>query len=409
MISRYLSGGVVLAAFAISQIAYAEDAASFDFQLSSRQGVSQDGTHALEEYRSQAGMNLAPSDAWRVKLKAEIFTERELDVKPYTGTQIDELFVNYLPDPCAVRAGIQQVVWGRADRLQVLDVIHPMDLRESYFGDWSRKRIPLAMLNTECVGESQSFQLLLISQVRYDLLPSAQGRFAVPSVTDKLSALNVPVRDAGKPNPDNPSAWSSGAQWSGRLGSTDVTANAFHGWQPNPVLRPDAMGYESEATRFTMWGGSLTQPIGPVVLHAESAWSQDITGYVQSAAGLPLPRKVNQWTYLLGVDYQFEPWFFSIQHYEQRMLSYEPLLSPKSQQILTLVVRRTMLQDRLHATGYIAQDIEQQATYGSISAYYEIDMHWIIRGEIELFTGSVDSFGRFSQQDRVVVGMDYNL
>ena len=409
MTNRYLIHIVGFALLLFNQLARSAEVTDFNLQLSTREGVSRDGEHALAEYRAQVEGSWIPAAAWRIKAKAGVVTERRLDNSPYTEAPIDELYVSYQGEPCTVRAGIQQVVWGRADRLQVLDVIHPMDLRESYFGDWDRKRLPLGMLNTECVGESQSLQLLLVPQTRYHRTPSPQGRFAVPAVADNLRAQNVQIQDDGKPNAGDPSNWSAGAQWSGRLGDADVTLNAYHGWQPEPVLRPIGLTYRSEAARFTMWGGSFMLPVGPVVVRGEGALRHGMTAYTSDATGQPQPLSVKQRTHLLGVDYQNEPWFFSVQYFGQRTISDEQLLAPKRAQIMTVAVRRSLLQDRLRVTAYIARDLERPANYLSLEARYEINSHLLGRLSIERFSGDVNSFGRFSQQGRIMFGLEYSF
>ena len=409
MTHRYLINIVGFALLLFNQSARSAEVTDFNLQLSTREGVSRDGGYALAEYRAQVKGSWIPAVAWRVKAKAGIVTERRLDNSPYTEAPIDELYVSYQGEPCTVRAGIQQVVWGRADRLQVLDVIHPMDLRESYFGDWDRKRLPLGMLNTECVVESQSLQLLLVPQTRYDRMSSTHGRFAVPAVADNLRAQNVHIQDDGKPNAGDPNNWSGGAQWSGRLGDADVTLNAYRGWQPEPVLRPIGLAYRSEAARFTMWGGSFTLPVGSIVVRGDGAIRHGMTAYTSDTAGQPQPLFVKQRTHLLGVDYQNEPWFFSVQYFGQQTLSDEQLLVPKREQKMTVAVRRSLLQDRLHLTGYIARDLDRPATYLSLESRYEINSHLQGRLSIECFNGNVNSFGRFSQQGRVMFGLEYNF
>jgi len=83
-------------------------------------------------------------------------------------------------------------------------------LRESYFGDWTNQRLPLAMLNTECVDAAQSLQVLLVPQTRFNRFPSPQECFAVPGVPDQLAAQGVPLQESAKPRAADPQDWSGG-------------------------------------------------------------------------------------------------------------------------------------------------------------------------------------------------------
>jgi hypothetical protein len=63
-------------------------------------------------------------------------SERRLD-DHFERLEARELFAAYDGERCSHALGVQQVVWGSADRLRLLDVIHPFDRREGYFGDYS--------------------------------------------------------------------------------------------------------------------------------------------------------------------------------------------------------------------------------------------------------------------------------
>lgn len=403
-----LHAGIALCLLGRFEAAQAADD-GFNLHLETRHGWDRQGDPALAEYRAQLKGSGEPVPGWRLKAKGTIASERELDPSPYDAAALDELTLAYQAEPCSVRAGVQQVVWGQADRLRVLDVIHPMDLRESYFGDWTNKRLPLAMLNTECVDAAQSLQVLVVPQTRFNRLPSPQGRFAVPGVADQLAAQGVPIQDGAKPRAADPQDWSGGVQWSGRIGDADLTMNAYHGWQPDPALQPDGAAYRREAARFTLWGGSFAVPVGPVVLHGEGAQSRGMAAYTPDTSGRPQFLAVTQSTGLLGLDYQFEPWFLAAQYYERHTRSAEPLLGPQGQRLLTLAARHSLLQDRLHLTAYGAEDLDQRARYLSLELRHEIDAHWQGRLSFEHFSGSTDSFGRFGPQSRAVFGLEFNL
>ena len=63
--------------------------------------------------------------------------------------ELRELFVQGKIGPAWLRAGKQQVVWGQADGLKVLDVVDPQDFREFILPTFEDSRIPLWTLNTE--------------------------------------------------------------------------------------------------------------------------------------------------------------------------------------------------------------------------------------------------------------------
>ena len=73
-----------------------------------------------------------------------------------------ELYVDTSLGGWDFRIGKQQVVWGTADGIKLLDIINPTDFRELVQNSFEESRIPLWMINTETnVGENGNFQFLI--------------------------------------------------------------------------------------------------------------------------------------------------------------------------------------------------------------------------------------------------------
>ena len=69
------------------------------------------------------------------------------------------------------RLGKQQVVWGTADGIKLLDMINPTDYRELVQAPMEDSRIPIWMIKTERdVGDSANIQFI-VSQVQENVIP----------------------------------------------------------------------------------------------------------------------------------------------------------------------------------------------------------------------------------------------
>lgn len=386
----------------------ADSSRNIDLYLSSRHGTDREGNLVLQEYRAGVEYTDKLDPKWQTRVGLNLVTEDKLDVQPHTRLEVDTLYAHYEGEICGTRIGVQQVVWGGADRLQVLDVIHSLDLRESYFGDWQRKRLPLAMVNIECDLGEQSLQLLLVPQSRFNRLPSSQGRFAQPGVAAQLASQGVGIVQGNAPHVDKPSDWSGGVQWRAKVYEGDVTLNLFHGWQGEHLYRPDSTVYREEAARFNMVGASYTRPIGPLVFRFEGAHTRCITGYMRDIVGRLDPISTRQSSYLIGVDYSSEPWFLSTQLFDRRQTADQSLLGQSQQRMITLALRRSLMQDRMHLTAYIARDIINSESYVSLAARYELGPQLLVSTSVERFNGNSSSFGLFAKQSRMAVGLEYH-
>ena len=92
--------------------------------------------------------------------------------KNYTQNDwLRELYVDTEAAGWALRLGKQQVVWGTADGIKLLDIINPTDYREMAQNAMEDSRIPIWMINAEKnIGESGNIQLI-VSENRENQFP----------------------------------------------------------------------------------------------------------------------------------------------------------------------------------------------------------------------------------------------
>ncbi len=82
-----------------------------------------------------------------------------------------ELYVDTYFADWSLRLGKQQVVWGTADGIKLLDIINPTDFRELNQNSMEDSRIPIWMINAEKnIGDSSNLQLI-VSQVEENKIP----------------------------------------------------------------------------------------------------------------------------------------------------------------------------------------------------------------------------------------------
>ncbi len=94
-----------------------------------------------------------------------------------------ECYVDVLTDTLDLRLGKQQVVWGTADGVRILDIVNPLDYREWTLKDYIDTRIPLWMINAEGqILANGQLQLLLIPDYQPNYYPPAGAPFTLRTV-----------------------------------------------------------------------------------------------------------------------------------------------------------------------------------------------------------------------------------
>jgi hypothetical protein len=84
---------------------------------------------------------------------------------------LKELYIDTYFNEWSFRLGKQQVVWGTADGIKLLDIINPTDFRELNQNAMEDSRIPIWMINAERnIGDNSNIQLI-VSQVEENKIP----------------------------------------------------------------------------------------------------------------------------------------------------------------------------------------------------------------------------------------------
>jgi hypothetical protein len=90
---------------------------------------------------------------------AKSYSQHDLLRELYVDTEVGNE-----DNPISIRAGKQQVVWGTADGIKLLDIINPTDWREMAQNSMEDSRIPVWMLNAETDLESGGNLQFILSQ-----------------------------------------------------------------------------------------------------------------------------------------------------------------------------------------------------------------------------------------------------
>lgn len=97
---------------------------------------------------------------------------------PKSYTQHDwlrELYMDTSVSDWDLRLGKQQVVWGTADGIKLLDIINPTDFREFNQNTFENSRIPIWMINAERnIGDAGNIQFI-VSQAEENKIPGIEN------------------------------------------------------------------------------------------------------------------------------------------------------------------------------------------------------------------------------------------
>ena len=342
----------------------------------------------------------------------------------YAELSLREFYVDTDWAESSWRIGKQQVVWGQADGIKVLDVVNPQSFREFILDDFDDSRIPLWMLNAEVpVGSEGSLQFLWIPDTTYHELAEQGTPFAFSS------PLMVPVLPPGmggrvlsEDKPDDPLSDSdAGLRYRVFAGGWDLTINYLYHYQDMPVLYQaiEESGPATIATvspgyeRNHLFGGTASTVLGDdFTLRAELAINSD-TYHISTEIldnGIAESGEVAS---VIGLDWQLgsADTLLSAQWFQSHLLDYDSsIVREKTEHNLSLLFRRGFRNETLHfnALGIYSPTNED--------SWVHLKLSFLWRSNVEVWLGAdvlsgdrEGLFGQFNDQDRVLVGLEWGF
>ncbi len=320
--------------------------------------------------------------------------------------------------------GKQQVVWGKADGLKVLDVVNPQSFREFILEDFDQSRIPLWTVNAEYAfsdrsGNDWTLQLLWIPDQTYHALPKRGATYAFTS--PRLIPQTPPGIDIQLNDPQRPVRVirdsDAGLRLTGFLDGWDLTLNYLYQYDNQPALHQQLQPGPTVVItpryhRTHVLGGTFSRAFGDWVLRGEIGYFtnrffltddlHDDDGVAQSA----------ELSYVLGLDWSgITDTFISGQLFQSRLTNYQTgFIRPEVDTSFTFLVRRMFWNDTL--TTEVLWIVNTNDGDGLIrpKVSYDLDDNLEVWVGLDVFYGNRQGlFGQFTDNDRVLLGVKLGL
>ena len=324
----------------------------------------------------------------------------------YIDTEIGNTFL---------RLGKQQVVWGQADGLKVLDVINPQSFREFILDDFDDSRIPLWMINAEIPIGATYLQVLWIPDLTYDDIPESGAAYAFTSpliVPQVPAGVDVSLLSFARPTNfigDSDIALKLSTFFKG----WDVSLNYAYHYFDRPVVRrsisTSGINITQNYERTHLFGGTFSNVFGDVTLRGELGYSTDHYFLTDDLADTDGVVTSGEFSYVTGVDYQgFKDWFISAQFFQSIVTS--PSINMTRDQVDstgTFLVRRNFMNETLSAEALIIQSLNGGDGLVQTTLEYEwrSNVRFSLKADV-LYGSSHGLFGQFNASDRISLGVE---
>ena len=373
------------------------------------------------------------SDNWRLTLegRAHIDPVERLGYPKNIWLDPRQVLLDGKVKKVDVKLGLQQIVWGQADGLRVLDVINPLDYREFILEDFIDSRRPLWAARADVPVNKGSVQMVWVPYFAPGRLPGPNNEFGLgPSFGlglinaarhDSPGALPFQIHVESTTRPaDRLSSSQAGVRYSRSVGKWDVTANYFYGWEDVPTTYVKGVSVTTGSTlptvsfaprydRKEVIGGTATNNFGPVVLRLEAGWNRNKLFAVSSGSATGF-EKFGQFSSVVGVDYSPRAWLWLSGQYFLQVASatQNRLLFPRTNHLVSIYLRTSFFRESLKPELFVLTGLNQQEYLIRPRLTKNFGDHWAVSVGADFLGGRASNiFGFFASRDRAVLELKW--
>ena len=322
--------------------------------------------------------------------------------------KLKEAYIDWKGEMLALRIGRQIVSWGKADDIQITDVICPKDEASFVASDYNESRLGIDAVRLSLLTEKIQADVYYIPFFTPSILPLAKGN----PLKAKVFPANVEGIRINAPEDyrdlEHPSKHVSNSEYAFRASAytsfADVSLYYFYGWDDTPFFRysPQMVVYNSSASgdrdiyddifeidvsgkykRMMMIGLDAAIPAGEFVIRLEEAYFPK--RHFQTTAEYQMQRQFSgqkmktslqkhQLISLAGLDWAPSGgWTLTAQYIADIVFDHEKSIERKDfEHQATLSVEKTLLNETLTLMASGALDLREFSSAVEIEADYKL-------------------------------------
>ena len=312
-------------------------------------------------------------------------TFNELDSSSDTygfSTKLKEAWIDYDGEWWALRIGRQITSWGKADGLEVTDILCPKDETSLSASDYAESRLGINAAKLSFKSEKICTDIYWIPVFTPSTLPLAENnplkKIIVPD-SIQIGEYTFPVNNVSEENlilPDRNIFNSEAAlRISSYFSSADISLYGFYGYDREPVLSYAVRTDENDSSktiditgnykRLSMFGLDAAIPVKEIVIRLEGAffYKRFITDEL----------KKNQFKALAGFDWMPSSWTVTAQYYMDYISGTKNELNRESFIHQTsLSLSKTFFQETLELSFTGLLDLNEFSSMLSVESAYSI-------------------------------------
>jgi hypothetical protein len=316
-----------------------------------------------------------------------------------------------------LRVGKQQIIWGKAEGVFITDVVAPKDLREFLLPDFDEIRLGITALKLNYYLGNSTLEAVWTPVFTPTQMPGSG------SIWQPRLDFPAPVNFDYSRAEINPSMKNSEVylRFSTMASGFDYELVGGYFWYDDPALHitpnidPQTQQLTSltlmpEYHRVSMTGGSISTPVGSLLLRAEGAYYSG--RYFQIANPMVQGGKLKKDNlhYMAGLDYNLRGITLSAQFIQELILDHEEgMQNDELENTMTFLAKKGFIREKLWVEffSYIGLNNEDALIRPKVT--YNFADGFEVQGGANIFLGEKGRFGQYKDNDMLYVKVKYSF
>lgn len=333
---------------------------------------------------------------------------RPIVLKENVRIDLREIYWQVYAGDLYFKLGKQQLVWGAADGVRLLDALNPQSFREFILDDYEDSRIPVWMANVEIpLSRSGVLQLIWVPDTTVSELASRGSTYELtsPVYVPIIEDFNGEIRLR---DPQYPEEGDYGIRYMNFIGGWDLSLVYLYHYIDTPIIRSfvedEVLFLQNHYERSHLFGATASKALGDLTVRMEFAYETDRYHRIENITiGVS---ETDQIGFILGLDY-YSPsdHYLSMQWYQSKLLDDDALyIREDVEDIMTLLWRKKYFSDRLTLSMLGIHSLSNTDGVFQPKMSYEASTESEISLSLDIFYGEKSNvFGQFEDESRISV------
>lgn len=331
-----------------------------------------------------------------------------------TGIELREAYLEYISDNWDLRLGRQIIIWGKADGMQITDIISPPDYTEFLARDFDDIRMPVDALKFRILTSLLNWEFIWIPIFKPAILPQGDNPWAIPM--EFPEGMNITFEQTVLPEKEF-----KNSEFAGKVSmyssGIDISFCAAYTWDDLPTLHksiitdttPVNLIITPEHHRITFVGLDFSKPFKDFVFRGEAAFFHG--KYFEPENIFEQLYNKNSINFLFGIDwYPGNDWMLTAQFVDNFILNYDQAIKDYEHMMLaTLHISKKLFRQTMEIStmGYFGLNNKDGFIRTNMDYALTDELHVLLG--IDSFFGNEGMMGQYNDNDEIWIKAKYSF